>query len=65
MEPTLLHVADTVFYKLKARFSTSNKITTHFIVLVWNRTCNISEGCMPVSSKHLYKFKKKITSPQS
>lgn len=31
------------FYKLEARASTSKKIRTHFIAVVWNPTCNTSE----------------------
>ena len=32
-----------VLYKLKARPSISKKIITHFIIVVWNQTHNISK----------------------
>lgn len=36
----------SVFYKLKAKPFPSKKIIACFIVVVWNRSCNISEVCL-------------------
>lgn len=35
-----------VFYKLKAKLSTSIKIMTHFMVVDWHQTHNLSEVCL-------------------
>lgn len=46
---TLLHFTDfCIFYKLKARPSTSEKIMSYFIAVVWNQTCSLLG--MPVQS---------------
>lgn len=48
------------FYKLKARPSTSRKIMTCFIGVVWNLTLNISEVCLSLFINSFESPKKKF-----
>lgn len=35
-----------IFKKLKAIPSTKQKVTAHFVIVIWNQTCNTSEVCL-------------------